>query len=230
MAKGFLCVFAEPGTQVTLDEFQDWYNNEHVPLRLNHLKSFLTGARYSAADTKAPSWVALYDIDDTSTFQHESYTCLRANRSPREADLVKRLSILDRRTAEYAYDSGEASSTTSFRPENPTPVLITHGVTLQADKSISTWGEETTAKLKAVDGWVRTRAFLVFDSLKTGVDVPAGPEAQKVPKYLVVHEFRSATAADDGTVKIIVSSSSVEEVRTWNLYRAYPSIAQGNLQ
>lgn len=195
-------MFAEPGKLVTLDEFQgmsllpfiefclihiqDWYNNEHVPLRLNHLPSFLTGARYSATDGKIPSWIAVYDIDDTATFQHESYTRLRANRSSREGDLVKRLEILDRRTTEYVYDSGESSLTSSFKYENPSKVLLTYGVTLE-DGKIQSWASDVKASLEGVDGWVRTRVFLCFDSLKTGVGIPEGPEAQKVPKYLVVH-------------------------------------------
>ncbi|KAK0207973.1 hypothetical protein DFS33DRAFT_397271 [Desarmillaria ectypa] len=208
MAPGFLAVFAEPGKQVTLGEFQDWYNNEHVPLRLNHLPSFLTGARFSASDGRIPSWLAVYDIDDTATFQHESYTRLRANRSPREEDLVKRLELLDRRTYELTCDSGESQKASSFKSANPTKVVVTYGITLE-DGQIDEWVAEVEGKLSGVDGWIRTRAYLCIDSLKSGIGVPEGPEAQKVPKYLIIH--------------------GVEEVRIWDLYRAYPCVAQGNL-
>lgn len=169
----------------------DWYDNEHVPLRLNHLPSFLTGARYSAADSENPSWVALYDIDDTSTFQHESYTRLRANRSPREADLVKRLELLDRRTYEFLSDSGESTVTSSYRPENPTRVLLTHGLTItdadDTDALAERWSQGAIESLKKVDGWVRTRVYKCIDNLKSGTSVAQGPEAQAVPKYLVIH-------------------------------------------
>lgn len=39
----------------------------------------------------------MYTISDNTVFGREEYTKLRANRSPREADLVKRLNLLDRR-------------------------------------------------------------------------------------------------------------------------------------
>ncbi|KAF5308968.1 hypothetical protein D9758_018969 [Tetrapyrgos nigripes] len=72
------------GKKVSLDEFLDRYNHKHIPVRLHHLKSFLFGVQYSASNSCTPSWVALYDIDDTTTFSHELYTGtrLRANRSP----------------------------------------------------------------------------------------------------------------------------------------------------
>ncbi|KAF5332897.1 hypothetical protein D9758_017893 [Tetrapyrgos nigripes] len=60
----------------------DWYNKKHVPLRLHHLKSFLSDTRYSASASETPSWVALCDIDDKNTFSHEPYTRLHANAKP----------------------------------------------------------------------------------------------------------------------------------------------------
>jgi len=179
--------------------FADWYNNEHVPLRLNHLTSFLSGARYSASDSKTPSWVALYDIDDTATFSHESYTRLRANRSPREAALVKRLEILDRRTCEAHTDSGESPLTSSLKSANPTKYLVTHGVAWEGDaeseKAVRDWAAKTVSDLKDRSGWVRTRTFKVIDSLKTGLGVPEGPEAQKVPIYFALHGVWSSSVA-----------------------------------
>jgi hypothetical protein len=207
MPLGFLLVTAEPGAQVALEEFQgsfrryparlswilttgttDWYNNEHVPLRLNHLPSFLTGARFSAADSLTPSWLAVYDIDDTATFQHESYTRLRANRSPREGNLVQRLELLDRRTYEFVADSGESALTSSYKPTNPTNFLITHWINIPGDDAaFRAWTDEAFRALKGVEGWVRTRTYKCIDNLKTGSSVPKDPQAQIVPKYLAVH-------------------------------------------
>ncbi|SJL05388.1 uncharacterized protein ARMOST_08755 [Armillaria ostoyae] len=216
---------------IYLPDLSDWYNNEHVPLRLNHLPSFLTGARFSASDGKLPGWLAVYDIDDTATFQHESYTRLRATRSPREGDLVKRLELLDRRTYELSYDSGESKKTSSFKSTDPTKVIVTYGITLE-DGQIDGWVAEVKEKLPSVDGWIRTRAYLCIDSLKSGVGVPEGPEAQKVPKYLIIHgeyQVTSAGVLDDGSIKGALSAPGVDEVRIWDLYRAYPCVAQGNL-
>jgi hypothetical protein len=45
----------------------------------------------------------MYTISDNTVFGREEYTKLRANRSPREADLVKRLNLLDRRVRLLKY-------------------------------------------------------------------------------------------------------------------------------
>ncbi|KAJ7041036.1 hypothetical protein C8F04DRAFT_1081375 [Mycena alexandri] len=235
MPPGFLLVAAEPGTKVSLEEFQDWYNNEHVPLRLNHLPSFLTGARFSASDSLTPSWLAVYDIDDTATFQHESYTRLRANRSPREANLVQRLELLDRRTYEFVADSGESHLTSSYNPANPTKFLITHWLNIPGeDAAFRTWSEEAFRSLKGVEGWVRMRTYRCIDNLKTGTSIVHNdPKAQVVPNYLAVHEVLTPAVAESpafGEASNPGSIAQIEEIRTWDLYRAYPSVAQGNVQ
>jgi hypothetical protein len=198
----------------------DWYNNEHVPLRLNHLSSFLTGARFRALDSLNPSWLAVYDIDDTATFQHESYTRLRANRSPREADLVRRLELLDRRTYGFVSDSGESSVTSSYKPDNPTKVLVTHFVDVpdgagHADTAFKAWADSVLHDMSAVEGWVRTRTYKCIDNLKSGTSVPTSPEAQIVPKYLAVHGkihsllLSNAHSADCAIFYFLLQNSSL---------------------
>ncbi|KAG5337262.1 hypothetical protein C0989_010051 [Termitomyces sp. Mn162] len=233
MPLGFLVVFSETGSQVTLEEFQDWYNNEHVPLRMNYLKSFLTGARFSAADSLKPTWLALYDINDISTFHHESYTRLRANRSHREAALVVRLEVLDRRTCEVLSDSGMSPVSSSLASSNPTTYIVTHGINVGPDGSIDDWTKDAFEKLRNVKGWVRTRSFKCIDNLKTGTSVAGnGPEEQIVSKYFILHEFENPSAPDSPEFNSIVASRErfdTVERRSWNLYRAYPGIAQGNM-
>lgn len=230
----------------------DWYNSEHVPLRMEHLPSFLTGARFSASDAQCPSWVAVYDVDDPETFQHESYTRLRANRSPREAALVRRLEILDRRTCVLLRDSGASPLTSSFGARDPTRVILTHSVRPRGSTeaaidtdAVRAWVEDIEVTLRGIEGWVRTRTFRCIDSLRSGQGVPPGPEAQEVPPYLVVHgESRHSAMLDsshmqllelltpsagDALAQVILQEDSritISEVRRWELYRAYPSLAQ----
>ncbi|EKM77779.1 hypothetical protein AGABI1DRAFT_130054 [Agaricus bisporus var. burnettii JB137-S8] len=241
MAKGFLAVLSEPG-QVTLDEFQDWYNNEHVPLRLNHLPSFLTGARYSAVDGKKPGWIALYDIDSTTTFSDPSYTRLRQNRSPREASLVKRLDILDRRTCEVMFEVKDLNliaetGNTGLAVGNPTRWILSYSLEIMVDGAdggediiLASWQKLLRAASQG-KGVLRSRLFKCIDGLKTGVAV--SPDSQKIPGYFVLHEltsendFKECCAALDGLEheKTLV----ISEMREWQLYRAYPAIAQGNV-
>jgi hypothetical protein len=205
MAPGFLAVLSEPGNQVSLNEFHDWYDNEHIPLRLNHLPSFLSGARYHQSIGKKPSWIAVYDIDDTKTFKDPSYTVLREKRSKREEDLIGRLEVLDRRTCEFVREVGHGETrTTGLRVGNPSRWVVTHGIGTnntiggpridddEGDefKEVLIWLYDVEKKLKdsAVGGWVKTRVFKVLESAKTGMNVrEEEEEEQSVLSYFVFH-------------------------------------------
>ncbi|KAK0533741.1 Coatomer subunit beta' [Tilletia horrida] len=111
---GLLLVFAEPGKDVSLNEFQDWYNNEHVPLRTEHFPSFRSAARYTVSSTASSAsqayiqttWAALYTISPLSVlFSDPAYTRLRTERSKRESDVLARIGVLDRRIYRLTYDS-----------------------------------------------------------------------------------------------------------------------------
>ncbi|KAF5314810.1 hypothetical protein D9758_018577 [Tetrapyrgos nigripes] len=52
MAPGFRIIYSASGKEGFLDEFLDRYNNKHVPVRLHHLKSFLSGVRHSVPTPK----------------------------------------------------------------------------------------------------------------------------------------------------------------------------------
>ena len=198
MAPGFLAVLSEPGDQVSLDEFHDWYDNEHIPLRLNYLPSFLSGARYQSIDDIKPSWIAVYEIDDTKTFNDHSYTVLREKRSQREGDILGRLEVLDRRSCEVVREVGEeddSKRTTGLRVGNPSRWVITHGVGKaggaadedEESKEVVKWLDEVVTKLgnnNSVEGWVKTRVLKVLESAKTGTNVG---EEESVLSYFVFH-------------------------------------------
>jgi len=125
-----------------------WY--DHEPLRMNHLPSFQTGARFFAIDSLEPSWAALYDIDATATFLHESYTRLRVNHSLREVDILGRLELLDRRTCELLYDSRKSQLTLSLATRNPTKFVVTHGIPSREERDSKDWAERTSRPLRNV--------------------------------------------------------------------------------
>lgn len=193
-------MLSEPGNRVSLDEFHDWYDNEHIPLRLNHLSSFLSGARYRSIDGVKPSWIAVYEIDDTKTFEDQSYTVLREKRSQREKDVIARLEVLDRRTCEVVSEVDEASrKTTGLKVGNPSRWVVTHGVGRlngtnkeEEEKDVVKWLNEVETVLEkdSTGGWVKTRMLKVLESVKTGLDLKnrlSNEEEQGVPSHFVFH-------------------------------------------
>ncbi|KAK1229445.1 hypothetical protein PQX77_007493 [Marasmius sp. AFHP31] len=219
--KAFLIVFSTPGEKVTQDEFQDWYDNEHVPLRLDNLDFFLSGARFRDPNPPTPltptttttDWAAVYEITSSQVFQEPSYTGLREKRSAREASVVKRLGVLDRRTfgVVSVAERGEGGEWTGLNVGSPTQGIVTH--------------KSTTDKVDVgeKEGWRRT---WILEGLDSGVTVEGKQvETAKDSGVFAVHEFTSYDAARDfaGSLK---QKEEYTEVRSWELYRAYPCIAR----
>lgn len=205
MAPGFLAVTSNPSSQLTLEEFHGWYEDEHIPLRLNNLKEFLSGARYHIVSTSSkdsdvgkPTWLAMYEIDDISTFAKPAYTGLRENRSEREKDVMSRIDVLVRITGETidVFPSGGSvrseSETTGMHPGRPSGWAVTHGLRVGGNAAAKEWADRMSEKMRLVSGgWARTRIVKVLESgvsrFGKAVEEDAGdPEAITSP-YFVVH-------------------------------------------
>jgi len=80
MAKGIL-VAAMDYSQVAQDEFDDWYDTEHIPERLR-VPGFLNAERWLGATNPQHS-LALYDLDNVGVLQSAPYRAVGgANGSP----------------------------------------------------------------------------------------------------------------------------------------------------
>jgi len=212
--QAFLWVLSEPGSEVTEAAFHDWYDNEHVPLRMGKLHEFLTGARYRAIDGQKPGWSASYEVSDPALFGQSKYTHLRANRSPREAKVVANLETLDRRT----YTS-RLFDTAGHEPPrgatNAAPIVVT--VMSSSEPS----AEEREA-WRNVSGWRRSHAYKLEDSLRTGHGKE--PVQNAASPYVAVHEF-SRPDAIEASEAHKSAASSADELRLWKLYRAWDNEA-----
>jgi hypothetical protein len=228
---GLLLVFSEPGTEVSLSEFTDWYDNEHVPLRMNRFTSFLTGARYQTPSShdkatrsaQNPGWAALYDLTSCEALFDPAYTVLRTTRSPRETDVIKRLAVLDRRSYDLVADSGETNESTGWGVPNPTVWLKMTGMEIKTGDSEHEWTRKLLDKVNGTDDWIRTRIYRFVEGGKSGVGITQSAEDQFVPKYMVIHE----TKTEESLAKLKLDDSALEvsEERVWELYRAWPNLA-----
>jgi len=69
-AKGLLLVMMDIDPEHE-EEFNRWYNEEHVPERLS-IPGFLTGRRFLAIEG-SPKYLALYELESPEVLESEEY-------------------------------------------------------------------------------------------------------------------------------------------------------------
>jgi hypothetical protein len=207
MADDLLFVYSSPGS-VPLGEFNDWYDNEHVPARLA-LPGFGSVARFRATDSLTPEWLATYEVAP-GTLDGAAYQAVWDNASAREKSVMSAATI-DRRLYSPISDSGDTG-------EAP-PVLM--AVSMSVPESgladMEAWYvEEHIPMLLAVPGWRRSRRY----RLASGDG----------PRYLSLHEIDSLAAFDLPEYKTavstpwrdrIVGSAIGRERRVFELHRSF---------
>lgn len=182
---GNLYVTMQPQPGLSLDQFHEWYNNEHGPTRLRLPAIFANGLRYRAADGQQPEFLASYDVTDMAHLETETYLTMRANRSPREAATIGQVDV-----TRYFYDLVHVEQSPLFMPvegltdkEADGLVAITSEITLkdtpEASDLFRKWFiEEHVGFMTKIPGWLRSRLF------KTSSLEPDQPT-----KYLSFHDY-----------------------------------------
>ncbi|KAK4216455.1 Alpha/Beta hydrolase protein [Rhypophila decipiens] len=164
---GMLYVTMQPNEGLSLDQFHEWYNNEHGPTRLRIPQIFTNGLRYRATDGKEPHFLAAYDVTAMSHLETPTYLTLRANRSEREAATIGQVKV-DRKF----FDLVSSQQSPLFMPieqltnaEAEGLVLVSVEVSLKAgadiaEKEVIRWYEEEhMPMLSKIPGWLRSRVF-----------------------------------------------------------------------
>ncbi|MCS0495672.1 hypothetical protein NVS89_11230 [Ancylobacter sp. MQZ15Z-1] len=107
--KGFLLVLMQPPPAFE-EEFNAWYDTEHVPDRLA-VDGFESGRRYVCLDGH-PKYLAMYDMENEAVLETEAYRRVSGERaSPWTKRVTGRVSVY-RSIGEQLYPGGELTRPT----------------------------------------------------------------------------------------------------------------------
>lgn len=145
-------------TGVPADEFDDWYDTEHLPER-RELPGWLSGARYLAADGRSLS-VALYDLDSLDALASEAYQRLVTSASSPWRDRVHRLRNAVERPSQR-YECLQVNPGPAVAPGGPADLYLARmDVTAERDEEFNRWYDtEHLPALAAVPGVRLARRF-----------------------------------------------------------------------
>ena len=63
------------------DEFNTWYDGEHIPEKVGRVPGFLRARRYKALDGR-PNYLAIYDLEDVNVLSDPGYLATYRSGSP----------------------------------------------------------------------------------------------------------------------------------------------------
>ena len=223
---GLIMVPMSLKANISVQECDDWYNNEHVPIRMR-LPYFNNGYRYrsiengvkSTTESGLPKWLGIYDILDMWELTREPYRGLLdpGVQSMREHQVLNKVTAWRR-----YYDLVSSYETPQFVSQEQNlrngDVDKAYGVTLivvgvrlrddspEAEAEWDRWYEEDhLPPLRKVPGWLRTRRY------RTSVIEDVPPEAAhrcSATEYLTLNEFALGAAIGGPEHQIAIKSES----------------------
>lgn len=209
---GMLYVTMKPLESLPSEQFHDWYNNEHGPMRLR-FPFFKNGFRYRATDLSGPAsglpeWLAIYDVTDMEEMVKQPYIGLRLPpvQSQRERDTMKQIKV-DRKF----FDFVESRQSDNFKrleevsAEGQGNVLIAVSQDLYSGKEeeYQKWYlEEHIPMLSKIPGWLRTRLY-----------VTASIENKEQLEYVALHEYAPTNGLDGPEYQAAISTPWRNEVQ-----------------
>ncbi|KAI1506417.1 Alpha/Beta hydrolase protein [Biscogniauxia marginata] len=205
---GILYVTMQPKPGLSLQQFHEWYNNEHGPTRLRLPQIFTNGLRYQATDGQEPTFLAFYDVTSLPYLETETYTRLRENRSTREAETIGQVDAV-----RYIWDLVWAKQSPLFIPIEQLTDEEGEGIVLVAiqfkptetdnsETEIKKWyQEEHVDMMSKVPGWLRSR-LLKTSSLDPGAGT----------SYLALHDFARENGLGGSEHKASTSTPRAAEI------------------
>ncbi|TFK56688.1 hypothetical protein OE88DRAFT_48084 [Heliocybe sulcata] len=207
--QGFFVVFSDPGDNVPEAEFNDWYENEHIPQRIA-IPSFKSWDRFTQADGQKPRYAAIYDLETPDALGKPEYASLAQTRSQREKDILAKVGTVDRRVYEVYTSPIPGPTPVQKKPS----IVVFNSMSLTADKEeeFHRWyHQEHIPMLAECPGWIRSRRFVLKSWDRTGEE--GSKDKTEPPKFLAVHEWESDAVFQTEKFKQAVSTEWMARVR-----------------
>lgn len=220
---GILYVTMQPKPGLQLEQFHEWYNNEHGPTRLRLPQIFTNGLRYQATDGQEPTFLASYDVTNMSHLETETYTSLRANRSSREAETIGQVDV-----KRSFWDLVSIKKSPLYMPVEELTDEEAEGLVLfaaeirftdepGAEAEVEKWYEEDHVEMiSRISGWLRSRLFKT-SSLETGQPV----------SFLVLSEYAKENGLGGEEHKAAIATQRTQD--TFPKYAYKPSMRSYSL-
>jgi len=203
MAKGIL-IAAMDFSDVAPDEFDDWYDTEHLPERLA-VPGFINAERWLGTTNPKHS-VALYDLDEVGVLHSAPYRAVGgANGSPWTKRVTGRTRMLIRLEGEQI-KPGDALAPVG---EAAALLLIAMNVAPEHEADFNEWyNTEHLPQLGAVPGVLCARRYRGTVGLQ-----PTGSSRGATQRYAAIYHFANAEVTNSASWRSAANTPWTERMR-----------------
>jgi hypothetical protein len=189
---GLLCVWTDINPAVE-EEFNAWYDEEHIPERILEVPGFMAARRYLCIDG-APKYLAVYELEDVSVLDTDAYKTVARRRSEGTDKLLPHFLNTVRNIYRKILDAGAP-------PEQEAQCLLSVrlGVAPEHDELFNAWyNEDHLPALAGVEGVHYARRFKATEG---------------EPPYLALYEMDSPDVMETEAWEEARNYGRTEEVR-----------------
>ncbi|KAJ3994607.1 hypothetical protein F5050DRAFT_455135 [Lentinula boryana] len=196
-----LLVYTDRGAEILETEFNEWYDEEHIPQRLL-FPGCTRASRYRAIDSKPPSWTALYHLDSPEIPESREWCQLNEQASDNEKTILASIPIVTRSTYTMFHDShakdiphqiisaGKVACIVHLQIKSRDLDVLLDSSREQADleAKFKLWHRNfITRGVSTTPGWVRSTMYTRY----SGKDMKTTPELKIAMDchLLVIHEW-----------------------------------------
>ena len=178
--RGLLMVFTDVPAEVE-DEYNRWYNEEHIPERLS-IPGVLSAARYEARQG-GPKHLAAYELDQPETYNTDIWQRLLAN--PTEWSKKMSPTVVATKFIRNLYRMiypDDVTEDIALAEMSPTILVGRMSVPAELEAQFNqAYNSERLPECHKVPGYIRNRRFEALSG---------------EPKYLTVHEMQSVASCE----------------------------------
>ena len=177
---GLLMVYTDVAPEHD-EEYNRWYNDEHIPERLS-IPGVLDAARYQAV-AGGPKYLACYELDAAETYYSDEWQ--KWLREPTEWSKRMSPSVIGTEFIRNLYKRIHPKDLPAETAQaDMSPVILTGRMSVppeMEDKFNHAYNNERLPECLKIPGYVRARRFEAVEG---------------APKYLTVHEMESLAVAE----------------------------------
>ncbi|KAJ3980594.1 hypothetical protein F5890DRAFT_670432 [Lentinula detonsa] len=194
-----LLVYTDKGAEILETEFNEWYDEEHIP-RLLLFPGCTRASRYRAIDSKPPPWTALYHLDSPEIPESREWSQLNEQASDNEKTILGSIPIVTRSIytmfhCSHAKDiphhsAGKVACIVHLQIKSRVFDVLLDSSREQADleAKFKLWHQNfITRGVSTTPGWVRSTMYTRY----SGSDMKTTPELKIAMDchLLVIHEW-----------------------------------------